>query len=148
MTLWDYTLQFMSEVCEGKRPAPEGIALTSEGQTERAMELLQQISDIPAFVAACAKQDGTVIGAEIYAAFDPTELPFFAEPAEIAPEFEDPPSAPGRDAEDANEADPPGMQRASQNAEPLPTPSTAEAAPAERHAFEVFLDSILLEDKL
>ena len=31
MTLFDYYLQYMTEVWEGKRPAPEGITLPDSG---------------------------------------------------------------------------------------------------------------------
>ena len=35
MSLFEYYLQYMTEVFEGKRQAPEGITLTSEDEGER-----------------------------------------------------------------------------------------------------------------
>ena len=97
MTLFDYYLQYMTELWEGKRPAPEGITLPEGGdENARIQALGQQLQDMgmAAFVRACAAQDGTEL---------PEEL--FAEPAAPDPD-------------------------------------------AHKHAFEVFLDCIAMDDRL
>ena len=113
MTLFDYYLQYMTEVWEGKRPAPEGITLPDSGdESTRIQALGQQLQamGMAAFVRACAAQDGDAL---------PEEL--FTESAPV-------PDAP-------------------------PTPQ-ADAAPSEpdpdagKHAFEVFLDCIAMDDGL
>lgn len=113
MTLFDYYLQYMTEVWEGKRPAPEGITLPDSGdESTRIQALGQQLQamGMAAFVRACAAQDGDTL---------PEEL--FTESAPV-------PDAP-------------------------PTPQ-ADAAPSKpdpdagKHAFEVFLDCIAMDDGL
>ena len=113
MTLFDYYLQYMTEVWEGKRPAPEGITLPDSGdESTRIQALGQQLQamGMAAFVRACAAQDGDAL---------PEEL--FTESAPV-------PDAP-----------------------PVPQ---ADAAPSEpdsdagKHAFEVFLDCIAMDDGL
>ena len=57
MTLFDYYLQYMTEVWEGKRPAPEGITLPEDGdESTRIQALGQQLQamGMAAFVRACA----------------------------------------------------------------------------------------------
>lgn len=75
MTLWDYCLRYMREICEGEREAPEGVAFTEEDPMKRALELQQQTGgDIPAFVRACAQAEGVEIPQALYDSFDPNEL--------------------------------------------------------------------------
>ena len=113
MTLFDYYLQYMTEVWEGKRPAPEGITLPdSGGESTRIQALGQQLQamGMAAFVRACAAQDGDALPEELF-----TE------------------SAPVPDA-------PPAPQADAAPSEPDPD--------AGKHAFEVFLDCIAMDDGL
>ena len=113
MTLFDYYLQYMTEVWEGKRPAPEGITLPDSGdESTRIQALGQQLQamGMAAFVRACAAQDGDAL---------PEEL--FTERAPVP----DAPPAPQADA-----------------APSKPDPD------AGKHAFEVFLDCIAMDDGL
>ena len=113
MTLFDYYLQYMTEVWEGKRPAPEGITLPEDGdESTRIQALGQQLQamGMAAFVRACAAQDGDDLPEELF-----TE------------------SAPVPDA-------PPAPQADAAPSEPDPD--------AGKHAFEVFLDCIAMDDGL
>lgn len=113
MTLFDYYLQYMTEVWEGKRPAPEGITLSEDGdESTRIQALGQQLQamGMAAFVRACAAQDGDALPEELF-----TE------------------SAPVPDA-------PPAPQADAAPSEPDPD--------AGKHAFEVFLDCIAMDDGL
>lgn len=113
MTLFDYYLQYMTEVWEGKRPAPEGITLPEDGdESTRIQALGQQLQamGMAAFVRACAAQDGDALPEELF-----TE------------------SAPVPDA-------PPAPQADAAPSEPDPD--------AGKHAFEVFLDCIAMDDGL
>lgn len=113
MTLFDYYLQYMTEVWEGKRPAPEGITLPDSGdESTRIQALGQQLQamGMAAFVRACAAQDGDALPEELF-----TE------------------SAPVPDA-------PPAPQADAAPSEPDPD--------AGKHAFEVFLDCIAMDDGL
>ena len=76
MSLIPYYLQYLSEICEGTRRAPEGIVLTEQEDLKKALQLQAEISriGIPAFVRACAEADGTEIAQEEYDSFDPAEL--------------------------------------------------------------------------
>lgn len=42
MTLMDYCMQYIDEIMDGKRPAPEGITLTETDPVARGMERLRQ----------------------------------------------------------------------------------------------------------
>ena len=122
MTLFDYYLQYMTQVWEGKRPAPEGITLPEDGDEAARIQTLGrqlQAMGMAAFVRACAAQDGTVL---------PEEL-FVTESSDLG-----------------------GFQVFLQGAE---TPEAAPEAPAQppepdpdagKHAFEVFLDCIAMDD--
>ena len=123
MTLFDYYLRYMTEVWEGTRPAPEGITLPEGGdESARIQALGQQLQDMGmvAFVRACAAQDGTVL---------PEEL--FAESGDLG-----------------------GFELFLQNADKAQEAPVAEkksATPdpdANKHAFEVFLDCIAMDDGL
>ena len=123
MTLFDYYLRYMTEVWEGTRPAPEGITLPEGGdENARIQALGQQLQDMgmAAFVRACAAQDGTVL---------PEEL--FAESGDLG-----------------------GFELFLQNADKAQEALAAEkksATPdpdANKHAFEVFLDCIAMDDGL
>lgn len=123
MTLFDYYLRYMTEVWEGARPAPEGITLPQGGdENARIQALGQQLQDMgmAAFVRACAAQDGTVL---------PEEL--FAESGDLG-----------------------GFELFLQNADkaqeaPAAEEKTVTPDPdANKHAFEVFLDCIAMDDGL
>ena len=67
MTLFDYYLQYMTELWEGKRPAPEGVTLPEGGdESARIQALGQQLQamGMANFVRACAAQDGTALPEE------------------------------------------------------------------------------------
>lgn len=123
MTLFDYYLRYMTEVWEGTRPAPEGITLPEGGdENARIQALGQQLQDMgmAAFVRACAAQDGTVL---------PEEL--FAESGDLG-----------------------GFELFLQNADKAQETLAAEEKTvtpdpdADKHAFEVFLDCIAMDDGL
>ena len=122
MTLFDYYLQYMTELWEGKRPAPEGITLPEGGdESARIQALGQQLQamGMAHFVRACAAQDGTEL---------PEEL--FTESGDLG-----------------------GFQAFLQNVddapdEPAPQPDDQPDRDADKHAFEVFLDCIAMDDGL
>lgn len=127
MTLFEYYLQYMGEICEGKRPAPAGMTLHAQDAAGRAVELQRQITDLPAFVRACAAADGTEIPASVYADFSMEDV------LSAAQMMVD-------QAEKAEESD-----------ESRDAPAEEEAAPdpdAGKHAFEVFADCVALDDGL
>ena len=68
MTLFERYLEYMTQVFDGSRPAPEGIRLTETENGPRMQELSWQLQEmgIAAFVRACASQDGTELPEEIY----------------------------------------------------------------------------------
>ena len=81
MTLFDYYAQYMTELWEGKRPAPEGITLPEDGdESARIQSLGQQLQamGMADFVRACAAQDGTILPEELFSEHvDPNGLEFF-----------------------------------------------------------------------
>lgn len=121
MTLFEYYINYMTRLCEGSLPAPDGITLTETDEMRRAMELQQQISamGIPAFVRACAAETGDEIPQEAYDNFSMDDMlsaaKALAKQSPAQPE-EEKPAAPDPDAG--------------------------------KHAFEVFLDCIALDDGL
>lgn len=128
MTLWDYYLQYMTELCEGTRKAPEGIVLSASSAEDRAVELQKQLSEmsIAEFVRCCAAAEGKELPQELYDEFDEGAL------TEMLTKL----MAQGSDAsEDAPSA--------AENAEP-PVPDPDEG----KHAFEVFCDCLELDDRL
>ena len=125
MTLFEYYINYMTRVCEGSLPAPAGVTLTEADEMRRAMELQQQISamGIPAFVRACAAVAGDEIPQEAYDNFSMDDMLSAAKAL----------------------AEQPAQQAAEQSEE------EKDAAPdpdAGKHAFEVFLDCIALDDGL
>ena len=76
MTLLERYLNYLSQICEGSRKAPDGITLTKTGDMEKAIELQQQIAaiGIPEFVRLCAAQDGETIPEEELESFDPSQM--------------------------------------------------------------------------
>lgn len=119
--LLQYYLQFLSEICEGTRPLPAGMTLQETEPMRRAMELQTQISamGIPAFVRQCAQESGIEIPESEYASFDPAAL---AQALSSLP---------------------------AQQPESVPEPAPAEPVKSEiRDIYEVFLDSVCLDDAL
>lgn len=76
MTLLERYLNYLSQICEGSRKAPDGITLTKTGDMEKAIELQQQIAaiGIPEFVRLCAAQDGETIPEKELESFDPSQM--------------------------------------------------------------------------
>ena len=123
MTLFDYYLRYMTEVWEGTRPAPEGITLPEGGdENARIQALGQQLQDMgmAAFVRACAAQDGTELSEELFTeSGDLGGFELFLQNADKAQE------APAAEEKTVT-----------------PDPD------ADKHAFEVFLDCIAMDDGL
>lgn len=124
MTLFEYYLQYMTRICEGSLAVSEGIELTETDEMRRAMELQQQISamGIPAFVRACAAVAGDEIPQEAYDNFSMDDVLSAAQA--LAGQAQEQPEEP--EGSESNEPDP----------------------DAGKHAFEVFLDCIALDDGL
>lgn len=123
MTLFDYYLRYMTEVWEGTRPAPEGITLPEGGdENARIQALGQQLQDMgmAAFVRACAAQNGTVLPEELFAeSGDLGSFELFLQNADKA-----------------------------QEALAAEKKSATPDLDANKHAFEVFLDCIAMDDGL
>lgn len=123
MTLLEHYLTYLSQICEGSRKAPAGIRLTKTGDMEKAIELQQQISaiGIPEFVRLCAAQDGETIPEAELADFDPSQM--LSALSNLK-----------------------GAEESAQQPEPE---APAEPVTSEvRDIYEVFLDSVCLEDNL
>lgn len=122
MTLFDYYLQYMTELWEGKRPAPEGITLPEGGdESARIQALGQQLQTMGMahFVRACAAQDGTELPEELFTeSGDLGSFQAFLQNVDAAPD------------------------------EPAPQPDNQPDRDADKHAFEVFLDCIAMDDGL
>lgn len=124
MTLFDYYLQYMTQVWEGKRPAPEGITLPEDGDEAARIQALGrqlQAMGMAGFVRACAAQDGTVLPEELFVteSSDLGGLQFFLQGAETPEAAPEAPAQPPEPDPDAN-----------------------------KHAFEVFLDCVAMDDGL
>lgn len=122
MTLFDYYLQYMTELWEGKRPTPEGITLPEGGdESARIQALGQQLQamGMAHFVRACAAQDGTEL---------PEEL--FKESGDLG----------GFEAFLRNVDDGAGA--------PEPEIAPEPDRDTDKHAFEVLLDCIAMDDGL
>ncbi len=122
MTLFDYYLQYMTELWEDKRPAPEGITLPEGGdENARIQALGQQLQTMGMahFVRACAAQDGTELPEELFTeSGDLGSFQAFLQNVDAAPD------------------------------EPAPQPDDQPDRDADKHAFEVFLDCIAMDDGL
>ena len=122
MTLFDYYLQYMTELWEGKRPAPEGITLPEGGdESGRIQALGQQLQTMgmASFVRACAAQDGTELPEELFKeSGDLGGFQAFLQNVDAAPD------------------------------EPAPQPDDQPDRDADKHAFEVLLDCIAMDDGL
>ena len=122
MTLFDYYLQYMTELWEGKRPAPEGITLPEGGdESARLQAFGQQLQTMGMadFVRACAAQDGTELPEELFTeSGDLGSFQAFLQNVDAAPD------------------------------EPAPQPDDQPDRDADKHAFEAFLDCIAMDDGL
>ena len=122
MTLFDYYLQYMTELWEGKRPAPEGITLPEGGDESARIQALGrqlQTMGMAHFVRACAAQDGTELPEELFTeSGDLGGFQAFLQNVDAAPD------------------------------EPAPQPDDQPDRDADKHAFEVFLDCIAMDDGL
>ena len=116
MTLMDYCMQYIGEIMDGKRAAPEGVTLTETDPMRRSLELMQKAGDIPTLVRMCAAQDSTEIPQEVFDSFDPESLTQLAGEGDAAPEEPEQPQEPDPDAG--------------------------------KHAFQVLLDCVALDDGL
>ena len=105
MTLMDYCMQYIGEIMDGKRAAPEGVTLTETDPMRRSLELMQKAGDIPTLVR---------IPQEVFDSFDPESLTQLAREGDAAPE----------------------------EPEQQPDPD------AGKHAFQVLLDCVALDDGL
>lgn len=123
MELFDYYFRYMTELLEHKRPAPEGMMLTAEDDEGRMRQITEQLAAMGAesFVRACAAQDGTALPETLFNGSDSMAgFQVFLQKAAQAEE--------------------PSAQSAEVPAEPDPD--------AGKHAFEVFLDCVALDDGL
>jgi len=120
MGLFDYYLRYMTELLEGSRPAPEGITLTAEDDEGRTRQITEQLAAMGAadFVRACAAQDGETLPEELFSG-DSGMAGFEAFLKSTRKEEAPQPEVP---------------------AEPDPD--------AGKHAFEVFLDCVAMDDGL
>ena len=123
MELFEYYLRYMTELLEGKRPAPAGITLTAEDEEGRTRQITEQLASMGAadFVRACAAQDGETL---------PESL------------FDGDSGMAGFEAflKSAQQEGPPQQEVPETPAEPDPD--------AGKHAFEVFLDCVAMDDGL
>ena len=120
MGLFDYYLRYMTELLEGSRPAPEGITLTAEDDEGRTRQITEQLAAMGAadFVRACAAQDGETLPEELFSG-DSGMAGFQA-----------------------------FLKSAQQEEPPQPEASDEPDPDAGKHAFEVFLDCVAMDDGL
>ncbi len=120
MELFDYYLRYMTELLEGKRPAPAGINLTVEDEEGRTRQITEQLAAMGAadFVRACAAQDGETLPEELFSG-DNGMAGFQA-----------------------------FLKSAQQEEPPQPEASDEPDPDAGKHAFEVFLDCVAMDDGL
>ena len=122
MDLFERSLHYMLEIMQGKRTPPEGMNITAEDEEERARQVGEQAAamGVEALVRACAAQDGEELPEELFAQDPP--LSHNANAVQYFVKKED--------AEDA------------------PAEESAPDPDKGKHAFEVFLDCLALEDNL
>lgn len=120
MELFDYYLRYMTELLAGKRPAPEGINLTVEDEEGRTRQITEQLAamGVADFVRACAAQDGETLPEELFSG-DSGMAGFQA-----------------------------FLKSAQQEKPPQPEASDEPDPDAGKHAFEVFLDCVAMDDGL
>ena len=125
MDLFERSLQYMLEIMQGKRTLPEGMVITAEDEEERARQVGEQAAamGVEALVRACAAQDGEELPEDLVQ-YDAQGIPL----SQTGAGFQFFIKKDG--AEDA--------------AEETPAPDPDKG----KHAFEVFLDCLALEDNL
>ena len=135
MELFTLYLQYLSEICEGKRSAPAGITIPETSEEEKAVAVQQAAMEmgIPAFVKACADAEGRDVPQEWYDSFDLEQIMQMAQQISQM-QAAAPVEAPAAEAEEAAE-------------EEDNTPKIEEPD-GPRHACEVLLDCCLLDDNL
>ncbi len=124
--LIEYFLQYFCALCEGTRQPPDGLTLHGEDAAARAAELLPQIERMGAagFVRLCAEAEGIQIPQQVFDSFDPAQLSAMLSQLQAAPE--QPPARPAPEA----------------------APSAEPVKSEVREIYEVFLDSVCLDDAL
>ena len=136
MELFALYLQFLSEICEGTRPAPAGITVPASGAEEKVQAVQQAALEmgIDAFVRACAEAEGREVPQEWYDNFDLAQvmqaMGQFGQAQAAEPEAPAE-TAPADAADDAADQTP-----------------KIEEPDGPRNACEVLLDCCLLEDDL
>lgn len=117
-----YYLKYFCALCDGTMAPPEGITLTGGDADARAAALLSQIEAMGAaeFVRRCAQAAGEELPQEVFDRFDPAQI---AAQLEVASKGE----APAQQTQEASQA-----------------PVSSEI----RNIYEVFLDSVCLDDAL
>ena len=120
MELFEYYLRYMTELLEGKRPAPEGITLTAEDEEGRTRQITEQLAAMGAaeFVRACAAQDGETLPDSLF------------------------------DGDNGMAGFEAFLKSARQEEAPQPEAPAEPDPDAGKHAFEVFLDCIAMDDGL
>lgn len=134
MTNFAYYLQCISELCEGTRPAPDGITLHGGDAQTRMEELQQQILQLGAdeFLQRCAAHDHITITGDPYDGMDSAqmrELLLQLQPQAAEAETPMPDDAPAAAPEDDGRPQ-------------------IEEPDGPRSACEVLIDCCLLDDKL
>ncbi len=126
MEILQYFLQYFQELCEGTFPAPKGLTLTAADADGRAEELQRQIAalGIPEFVRLCAAARGDEIDPATFENYDPATLGVLG----------------GALAQGAPDAQPEAAEESSEPEEPVKSEI--------RDIYEVFLDSVCLDDRL
>ena len=122
MDLFERSLHYMLEIMQGKRTPPEGMVITAEDEEERARQVGEQAAamGVEALVRACAAQDGEELPEELFA--------------------QDPPLS--------NEGNAVQYFVKKEDAEDAPAEESTPDPDKGKHAFEVFLDCLALEDNL
>ena len=127
MDLFERSLQYMLEIMQGKRTPPEGMVITAEDEEERARQVGEQAAamGVEALVRACAAQDGEELPEDLVQ-YDAQGIPLSQTGAGFSVFVKkDGAAQPEKEAE-----------------ETIPDPDKG------KHAFEVFLDCLALEDNL
>ncbi|MBQ2830776.1 MAG: hypothetical protein IJF15_07170 [Oscillospiraceae bacterium] len=129
MSIWEYYLQYLQKICEGSYTPPAPITVEGADEMSRMMSLQKQVMEmgIPAFVRLCTEADGIEIAQSEYDAFDPDEMMRVVSAAM---------------AQSAQQQEGEPVEAAPEESEPEREPEP------ERHAFEVFLDCICLDENL
>ena len=126
MDLFERSLHYMLEIMQGKRTPPEGMNITAEDEEERARQVGEQAAamGVEALVRACAAQDGEELPEELFQ-YDPYDgMPL------------------------SNKVNAVQYFVKKDGAEDAPAEESAPDPDKGKHAFEVFLDCLALEDNL